>query len=83
MHKITKQDVGYELKRLIKEQNDIEVISDWAHTLYAQYLTEAGSNLDDVLLVLVTMDAGPEFELSYERLNEIAEQLIAGEDVKL
>lgn len=83
MHKITKQDVGYELKRLIEEQSDIKLISNWAHTLYMQYLTDAGSNLDEVLLVLVMMNAGPEFERSYEELNEIADKLIAGEDVKL
>lgn len=83
MHKFTKQEIGYELKHLIVQQYDIEHISNWAHALYVQYQTEAGSNLDDVLLVLVMMDAGPEFELSYDRLHEIADRLIAGEDVQL
>ncbi|MCX5923624.1 MAG: hypothetical protein NTU89_03620 [Candidatus Dependentiae bacterium] len=79
----TKEQFGYQLKRLTAEQTDINLISDWAHELYAQYLTDPGSNLDDILLVLAMMDAGPEFELSYERLNEIADRLIAGKDVKL
>lgn len=83
MSKITKQEIGHKLKYLVQTQHDIKFISDWAHSLYAQYLTDAGSDLDDVLLVLVTMNAGPEFELSYEELDQIAEKLIAGEDVKL
>lgn len=79
----TQKQFGEELKEKIARREPISFISDWAHALYLQYLTDAGSNLDDVLLVLVTMDAGPEFELSYEKLNEIADRLIAGEDVKL
>ena len=83
MHKITKQEIGCELNRLIEKQYEIEHISNWAHALYIQYQTEAGSNLDDVLLLLVTMGAGPEFELSYDRLKYIADRLIAGQDVEL
>ena len=68
---------------MIKEKKNIQLISNWAHEWYIQYLTDAGSNLDKVLLVLITMSAGPEFERSYEELNDIADRLIAGEDVKL
>ena len=36
-----------------------------------------------ILLTLNYMEDGPEFELSYKRLNEIADDLISGRQVNL
>ena len=55
--------------------------SFWQGTQRKSYLGD--SPVDDVefnriLIILNTMEDGPEFEISYERLNEIADDLIAG-----
>lgn len=65
------------------QKNSIQSISNWAHSLYIFDSVEIDSRLDDILLRLVMMDAGPEFELSYKKLENIADKLIADEDVTL
>ncbi len=79
----TKQQFGQELKnRLIKKQS-MQKLAFWLHSVYLSIEAEKDSSLNDVVYALMMMDAGPEFELSYEELDQIADKLIAGEDVKL
>lgn len=70
---------------MIVRWENIAAIGAWAHDVYYEHIFEidSKSNLRKFLLQLGTMEIGPEFERSYEELNDIADRLIAGEDVKL
>jgi hypothetical protein len=46
-------------------------------------MSKQGSELVDFLVTLGMMELGPEFEYSYEELNEIADRLLAGDKTVL
>ena len=77
----TKKEFGKELKIKVCNKEDLISIAHWAYSLYLDKDVE--DNLNDIFLALSTMEEGSEFEYSYEELEEIADRLIAGEDVKL
>jgi hypothetical protein len=80
---VTKQKFGQELKnRLIKKQS-MQKLAVWLHSVYLSIEAKEDSSFNDVVYALMMMDAGPEFEYSYEELNFIVDKLIAGDDVKL
>ena len=77
----TRVDFGKELKEMVMKKNDVSDIGYWAHEMYIEHITDIMDNdpdLREILLTLNTMELGPEFELSYKRLNEIADDLILG-----
>ncbi len=79
----TYQQCGKELKELVKNRVAIDKIGAWAYRQYLnhQFEIDPDSDLDTLLLDLGTMEMGPEFELSYEKLDAMADRLIAGEKV--
>ncbi len=81
----TYQQFGKELKEQVKNRVAIDEIGAWAHDQYYDHIFEIDPNsgLRTFLLQLGTMEMGPEFELSYEELDAIADRLIAGEKVAL
>lgn len=79
----TRKECGLELKEKIKKKEDAELIGDWALTMYYEHMLDIDDNFQDFLTDLGGMSAGPEFARSYEELDQIADKLIAGEDVKL
>ncbi len=81
----TKQQFGKELKEKVAKREKVSAIGSWAHKTYYDHISEIDSNsgIRKFLLELGTMEMGPEFEYSYEELDEIADRLIAGEDVTL
>ncbi len=81
----TKQQFGKELKKIVAERKPISVIGAWAHDKYYEHISEIDqkSGLRKFLLQLGTMEMGVEFEYSYEELEDIADRLIAGQDVTL
>ena len=81
----TQEQFGKELKEIIRKREPISFIGAWAHDTYYEHISEIDptSGLRGLLLDLGTMELGPEFAYSYEELNDIANRLIAGEDVKL
>jgi len=81
MHK--KEQFGQELKVRIKSKESVGDIGNWSYSLYSQYRREMDRAFRDLLITLGSMGMGPEFERSYEELDQIADRLIAGEDVKL
>ncbi len=80
---LTKQQFGQELKKRLAKKESMQKLAFWLHSVYLNTEEEADSSLNDVVYALMMMDAGTEFERSYEELDKIAERLIAGEDVKL
>ena len=74
----TKNDFAKELKEKIKNKESFIEIGIWAHEIYMTYEDTRDTSFLNLLTALGTMELGEEFEISYERLNEIADDLIAG-----
>lgn len=80
-----KEQFGKELKRRVMHNEDRGSIGACSHAFYYKHLFEIDFDPEfgEFLLQLGTMEMGPEFERSYEELDQIADRLIAGEDVQL
>ena len=74
----TRQVFGKELKERVTQQNDISEIASWAFAVYLGDSPVDDLEFNRILIILNTMEDGPEFEISYDRLNEIADDLIDG-----
>ena len=74
----TRKDFGKSLKQWVLEKQDVALIGHWSYSVYLEYIDVLDLDFVDVLLTLNHMEDGPEFELSYKRLDEIADDLIAG-----
>ena len=81
----TKQQFGYDLKNQLLNNKTTEQIGAWAVATYYDRVSEIdlGSGIRKILLTLGAMEEGPQFARSYEELEDIANRLIAGENVKL
>ncbi len=79
----TRRKFGKELREKIEDGVPVPTIGEWAHYLNVNRYSEIDSEFSDILERLGYMDGGPEYELSYEKLLEIAEALISGDEVKL
>jgi hypothetical protein len=79
----TKKQFGKELKEKVKQRENIIEIGRWVFTLYFDDVEEGDQDFTKILLALSTMELGSEFARSYEKLNKIADDLIAGKNVKL
>ncbi len=79
----TREQFGIELKQRLTNKEAIELIGDWVYIIYMDHCHEIDKTFRDMLLTLNTMELGPEFAFSYEKLNQIADDLIAGKEVKL
>lgn len=75
---------GLLLKEMVKQKSKPEAIGSWAYIFYADEIVYADvedPSLERLLLCLNGMEDGPEFEYSYERLSEIADDLIEGREI--
>ncbi len=75
----TRQQCGKELKDKIQNKVDVATIGRWAYAMYSKHMCDIDDDFKRFLKNLDAMDAGPEFKLSYEELDQIADRLIAGE----
>lgn len=80
---LQKQAFGRELKKLVSQKEDIVKIGAWAYSIYLEYCRYLNSDLSQVMLDLTAMELREQFVISYEMLNKIAEDLIAGKNVDL
>lgn len=80
----TQQQFGIDLKeKVIKKQGIIE-ISLWAFNIYSNYYDDDfDKQFCQLLLHLSKMELGPEFYLSYEALDKIADDIITKKEVDL
>ncbi|MCC5792424.1 MAG: hypothetical protein JJT82_07450 [Legionellaceae bacterium] len=78
----TRADFGRNLKERVRHQEDVAEIGRWAYTVYLERdLDRKDLELLDILLILAAMETSPEdFGMSYKRLNEVADDLIAGKE---
>lgn len=79
----TSVDFGKALKEKVHNQVDVEHIGIWAHTMYIEHIEDIDLDFVNILLTLNTMELGPQFAFSYEELDKIADDLIAGRPVDL
>eukprot|EP00210_Caulerpa_lentillifera_P009589 g9146.t1 len=78
----SKCQFGVELLRKLSHQETQVEIGRWCYTLY-NHTANPEEGLDEILISLGTMEDAPEFERSYEELEQIAKDLIVGKEVKL
>jgi len=79
----TKTQFGNELKKYLREKLDTLEIGKLSHTTYFNLSSNEDTNFLKLLMHLGAMELGTEFAFSYKELEEIADDLIAGKDVKL
>jgi hypothetical protein len=79
----TKQMFGQELKKLALIKKDLSYIGCWSYLVYSNWPNADDTNFLNLLLFLNKMELGPEFAISYDMLNKIADDLIAGKEVDL
>lgn len=79
----TREQFGKELKQCVSNRENIELIGSWAFTIYMDHIQDIDNAFRSILLTLNKMELGPEFAFSYDELNQIADDLIAGKEVKL
>jgi len=72
--------LGEELRRKIIKRESIEQISNWASDLYFNSRGSLPKEINDILRDIYIMDAGPEFVLTIDELNKIADMLVAEGD---
>ena len=75
----TKKKFGLELKSKLIMKNNNNEISKWAFKIYIDHGLEFENGLDDIVLKLIAMEEGPEFFLSNEELQLLADKLIGKE----
>ncbi len=83
----TKQEFGHYLKTQVRNKEDVIQIADCC-LQFSQFFSreedaDYDAEYDDILYRLALMDAAPEFEFTYEKLEKIADDLIAGKKVVL
>lgn len=78
-------DFGKELKERVIKKQDVAVIGEWAYSVYLEHVEDIDLDPEfrNILFILNFMDVGPKAEFSYERLHEIADNLITGKTVNL
>jgi hypothetical protein len=79
----TREQFGKELKQRLTNKEATELIGEWAHSTYMDHIQDIDNAFRNILLTLNYMELGPAFAFSYEELNQIADDLIAGKEVKL
>ncbi len=78
MFTYTRKLFGERLKEKVSQAIVPSVIGAWAYSVYNDDVDPYDKEFLNILLIIAMMEEGPEFELSYKRLNEIADDLIAG-----
>ena len=74
---------GQELKNFVVDRKPTTQIGTWAFSFYWDNIEQIDSDFENILLTINKMELGPEFAFPYEELEQIADDLIAGRDVKL
>lgn len=80
---ICKKQFGRDLKELLKKTRNTSDIGKWASSVYWKHLLDLEDGVRRLALDLGNMEPGSEFAFSYEELDQIANDLIAGKEVKL
>ena len=72
---ITKREFGILLSDHLLRGASVNDVSRWAHSLYLERGREFEPEVGDLVMKLIAMDEGPEFQYSREELVEMAGEL--------
>ena len=78
-----KKQFGKYLKKMVLEKQDLIKIGYWAHSVHTDWPDCSDVKFLRLLIDLGTLELGHEFAMSYEELDKIADDIIAGKDVEL
>ena len=79
-HKI---DFGKNIEKFLSKKRTIEEIAQWAYKVYLDKGLEISPEADDVIMALVYMEEGKEYEIPMEEIHKIADKLSKGEKVDI
>ena len=79
----TKVEFGMELKKKVLARQRVEEIGHWCYSIYSDNVGCLEPEFEDIVLTLNTMEHGPEFALTYEELEQIANNLITRKPVMI
>ena len=74
---------GEMLKGKLEQLIPADEIGKWAYDYYFTNMDILDDEFSDLLQTLSLMDSGPEFEYTYDQLNKVADDLMAGKNVKI
>jgi hypothetical protein len=72
----TKSDFGKALLEQLNKGYDIIKLSDWAFSIHMSRCGEFADGVQDVVMQIVAMREGPEFEFSESELRDYAKNLL-------
>jgi hypothetical protein len=70
-------DFGVELIEEINRGYDIVRISRWAYSVYLKHAGDIDEQLEKIIMTVVAIGEGPEFEYSCDQLIQMANELKA------
>ena len=80
----TSIDFGKDLKKKLATYPNILEVSTWAHNdIFMKKCAEMDKKTDNTVMAICYMEMGEEYEYTIEELHEIADKLIAGEEVDI
>lgn len=75
--------LGLSLKEKVLKKEPTEQIGAWAFSMYYEHIFDIEDDFREFLIGLGTMELGYQFAYTYEKLDKIADDLIAGKKVVL
>ncbi len=72
----TKKDFGKELLDQISNGYDILKVARWAHNRYMSFGIEVDESVQQIVLQIVAMEEGAEFEMNEIELTDFANKLV-------
>jgi hypothetical protein len=79
----TKKMFAQDLKYRVLHKQTVKSIGAWAYSVYLDWDDVNDANFLNLLICLNTMELGEEFAFTYEELDKIANDLIAGKDITM
>ena len=73
---MNKEKIGKELKAELIRGYSITRISRWAFRVFSENIRSLDPSLRDILESIFAMEADPQFEMTFDELNDLADRLI-------
>lgn len=71
----SRQDFGEDLLAELVKGYDVVRLSRWAMSVYMKRCREIDADLDKIIMSIVAMEEGPEFEFSEQELRQMAYEM--------
>jgi hypothetical protein len=73
--------LGSQLRKFLSVNDDLGGLEAWAHELHLSH--RFSPEVDDVVMQLVMTGEGPQFELTREQLETLADVLVSGDHSRI